>query len=180
MTEDLDLSAAMRVGARVAAMSDLRDVRLFEAGLKLNTFPGGDSDLTWEIEMAPTVKYSEGDDFFILEVDYLVQIEMVDDDDTEEVVQASAVANIDFKLAALFSLETPSERPDPSTSELDAYAKTMGAMALYPYAREFIQNSSSRMGLPALTLSTFRLPYPDTSVPPSFPEGGTSATPGPA
>jgi len=168
MTEDHDLSVALRTAARVAAMSDLRDVRLFEAVLKFNTFPG-DAPLTWEIEMTPTTNYENGDDFFVLEVEYSVRVEVAEDEDGDR-APGEVLASVDFKFAALYSLEITEGKPGPSSSELDAYAKTMGMSAVYPYAREFVQNSTSRMGLPPLTLSTFRLPYPDTTVAPSVPE----------
>jgi hypothetical protein len=123
--------------------------------------------------------------FFVLEIEYSVQVEAVDDDgdsteadhkgkgDDDE--SEEVVAFVTFKLAGLYSLDPPKGGQGPTTSELDSYAKTMGAMALYPYAREFVQSSFSRMGLPPLTLSTFHLPYPDTTVAPSFPGAGPAA-----
>jgi preprotein translocase subunit SecB len=185
MSDDLELSKAMRDSARVAAMSDLRDVRLFEATLKFNEFPGEDAPLTWELEMAPTTNHSEGDDFFVLEIEYSVQVEAVADEDDHDEMEPEEkgeddepneiVASVTFKLAGLYSLDLPKGGQGPTTSELDAYAKTMGAMALYPYAREFVQSSVSRMGLPPLTLGTFQLPYPDTIAAPSFPGAGPAA-----
>jgi hypothetical protein len=157
-------------------MADLRDVRLFEAALKFNGFPG-ESSLTWEIEMTPTTSYEEGDDYFVLEVEYSVHVRTPAEETDNRDPSDEVIASIDFRLAALYSLEIPEGKPNPTTAELDDYAKTMGMMAVYPYAREFVQNLTSRMGLPPLTLSTFRLPYPDTSSTPSEPTGATAKPP---
>lgn len=47
--------------------------------------------------------------------------------------------------------------------DLDAFARSQGVMASWPYAREFMQNLTARMGLPVLILPTLKLISPETS-----------------
>jgi hypothetical protein len=162
----MDLSVAQRKAARVAAMADLRDVRLFKASVDFGRFPQGSQPLSWNLEMTPTATFDDGADYFILEIEYVVEISEVGIDLTAG-DESPGIGSISFKLAALYDLHAPPKKPQPTVEELNAYAKTSGTMAVYPYAREFVQNMTSRMGLPPLTLSTLRLPYPDTSKPPS-------------
>jgi hypothetical protein len=163
-----NLSVAQREAARAAAMSDLRDVRLFSAELNFDHFPPTDQPLSWSLEMTPAVQYEADAAFFVLDMAYRVDVTEVQRDDEVE-GEGEKFASLSFRMAALYDLRVPDDSPRPTVSELDAYAKTMGTLALYPYAREFVQSMTSRMGLPPLTMSTLRLPYPDTSEPPSLP-----------
>jgi hypothetical protein len=52
--------------------------------------------------------------------------------------------------------------------QLRAYSLMTGAMAIHPYAREFVQNMSTRLGYPAFTLPLMRRPA-DTAGPADFP-----------
>jgi hypothetical protein len=45
--------------------------------------------------------------------------------------------------------------------DLDAFARSQGLMASWPYAREFMQNLTARMGLPVLILPTLKLISPE-------------------
>lgn len=168
MTESTNLSVAQRKAARIAAMADLRDVRLFKAALDFDHFPESGRPLSWSLEMTPTTSFEDGAGYFILDVEYTVEIMETPGEPAEDAAPRK-IGAISFQLAALYDLEVQAGKSQPTAEELNAYAKTSGAMAVYPYAREFVQSMTSRMGLPPLTLSTLRLPYPDTSEPPSEP-----------
>ncbi|MEU7920664.1 hypothetical protein [Micromonospora zamorensis] len=150
-------------------MADIADVRLFDANLHFDRFPDESNAMTWRLEMTPSTSYNDGADFFILEIEYEVVIQEVADTPPAEEADTTDLATMAFKLGCLYRLEL-NDRAHPESSELDSFAKTMGTMALYPYAREFVQNITSRMGLPPLTLATFRLPFPDTTVAPKEPD----------
>jgi preprotein translocase subunit SecB len=169
MTDSMNLSVAQRKAARIAVMADLRDVRLFKASVEFDHFPESGRPLSWNLEMTPTTTFNDGAEYFVLEVEYTVEITESADEPADDEGQGE-VGSISFKLAALYDIHAPAKKAQPTVEELDAYAKTYGTMAVYPYAREFIQSMTSRMGLPPLTLSTLRLPYPDTSEPPSEPK----------
>ncbi|GAB7040442.1 MULTISPECIES: hypothetical protein [Catenuloplanes] len=175
MTDNEDLGAAQRRAARVAAMADLRDIRLFRAVVEFDHFPQVGT-MSWDLEMTPVVRYETGDDFFVLDVDYAVKIEEGEDEPSGDEEGSKQVAMLEFKLAALYSLEVPSGKPVPTSDELEAYAKTAGTLAVYPYAREFAQNLTARMGIPPLTLSTLRLPYPEASPSADLESSGSAET----
>ena len=76
----------------------------------------------------------------------------------EEGERGTEVARIECRYAALFVCDlVPPAQPD----EVDAFARTVGVMALYPYARAGIQDTTARMGLPALTMGIYRIPIDD-------------------
>ncbi|SCL21223.1 hypothetical protein GA0070616_2239 [Micromonospora nigra] len=158
-------------------MADIADVRLFNAQLNFEHFPEEGNDLTWHLEMTPSFSYDEGDDFFILEIEYEVEIQELVDGISSEDAQPRKLATIAFKLGSLYRLDVNGRNP-PEGAELYSFSKTTGTIALYPYAREFVQSMSSRMGLPPLTLATFKLPYPDSSTTPEEPRAiGAKAPP---
>ncbi len=71
----------------------------------------------------------------------------------------SAAAKPILKIAAIFLAiySLPAEcifKPEA----LDAFGKTNGVFNIWPYWRELLQSITTRMGLPPLTLSVFRIP----------------------
>jgi hypothetical protein len=50
--------------------------------------------------------------------------------------------------------------PQPSPEEISAFCNTNAMLNSWPYWREFVQNTVSRMNLPPLTLPLFRLSPP--------------------
>ncbi|MFB7233299.1 hypothetical protein ACFCXK_00780 [Streptomyces sp. NPDC056269] len=64
-----------------------------------------------------------------------------------------SVATIKASFVAAFSVDL---EEDPGNETLDDFANSTGKLVIRPYAREFMQQMSSRMGLPALTLEVLR------------------------
>lgn len=151
------------VAARVASSAELEDVRLFGAGVDLHSAVS-EGDLSYS--MASEMKYQAlGDPVrtVIVTGEYAVTVNDAaandnEDRPTEDESDPSKVAELRFNLAALFGVDDPEEGPAVySDEELEAFAATTGQFALYPYAREFISDMTSRMGLPALHIGTLRL-----------------------
>lgn len=62
-----------------------------------------------------------------------------------------------MKIEADYVIVYESEKADTfSEEELEAFGEFNGVYNIYPYWREFIQNSVARMGLPPLMLPTLR------------------------
>lgn len=146
------------IAARVAGGADLRDVRLFGVAAKLETASvegtlsyGMTSDISFQTVGEPVTS-------LVVTGEYEVAIrDSVDSDEVQEDEDPSAVGDLKFSLAALFAL--PERDPDEdqfADSEYEAFAATTGQFALYPYAREFIADITSRMGLPALHVGVLR------------------------
>lgn len=145
------------IAARVAGVADLRDVRLFGVAANLETASvegtlsyGMTSDISFQTIGEPVTS-------LVVTGEYEVAIRDSVDSDEEEDEDPSAVGDLKFSLAALFAL--PERGPDEdqlTDSEYEAFAATTGQFALYPYAREFIADITSRMGLPALHVGVLR------------------------
>ena len=75
------------------------------------------------------------------------------EDETNELV-----TEIPFQFAALYVLEMADGAEPPSADEVTAFGQSTGAFAIYPYARAYAQDVTSRLGLPALTLGVYRVP----------------------
>ncbi|MFE7979748.1 hypothetical protein [Streptomyces shenzhenensis] len=63
------------------------------------------------------------------------------------------IALIDASFLAAFSVNRDM---DPDEKELEAFANSTGRLVIRPYAREFIQQMSTRMGIPAFMLEVLR------------------------
>lgn len=63
------------------------------------------------------------------------------------------IAEIKASFVAAFSVECDEE---PDKDELEEFAGSTGRLVLRPYAREFMHQMSTRMGIPALTLEVLR------------------------
>ncbi|GAA4657780.1 hypothetical protein [Arthrobacter cryoconiti] len=62
-------------------------------------------------------------------------------------------ARYEAEIAAIYSLEKPM---DPSSELIAEFAERVGFMAVFPYLRESISTSASRLGLPVPVLGIMR------------------------
>jgi preprotein translocase subunit SecB len=66
-------------------------------------------------------------------------------------------ATIDASFLLVYNAKNISEMPD---EYFDSFGKTNGIYNAWPYWREFVQNATTRMGLPSLTMPVFRIVKP--------------------
>ncbi|MDH4203460.1 MAG: hypothetical protein OEV87_11285 [Phycisphaerae bacterium] len=66
-------------------------------------------------------------------------------------------ATIDASFLLVYNAKNVSEMPD---EYFDSFGKTNGIYNAWPYWREFVQNATTRMGLPSLTMPVFRIVKP--------------------
>ena len=136
---------------------------MLESNVRLTKVGPVQLPLRWALEIDAGVEYNGGKTFVVRGAYNLVIIETPDDDDrpadenafTDE---AARVAKLTFTLAGLFELRTTGDDATLNADELEAYAATTGQFALYPYAREFVSDATTRLGLPPLTLAVWRMP----------------------
>lgn len=148
------------MAARVAGCADLMDIRLFGVAANLETpvVEGGlsytlSSDVSFQTIGEPVRSVVVTGDYEVAVLDSAERDESSEADD-----DAPKVADLSFSLAALFSVNVaPDEGEAFGDDEYEAFAATTGQFALYPYAREFISDLTSRMGLPALHIGALRL-----------------------
>ena len=151
MSEVDSLRAA---AARISGCAELLDVRLVSMSAVSLNFAAPDVALGFQVEISPEVSHAEGAAALGVTVAFTVEVFEAD----EEGERGTEVARIECRYAALFVCDlVPPAQPD----EVDAFARTVGVMALYPYARAGIQDTTARMGLPALTMGIYRIPIDD-------------------
>jgi hypothetical protein len=137
---------------RVAKRANIRDIRLFETSAELKDLSSV-GELQWDLDVTPDVRYSDGDNYFVIIILYKVEIERAEDSGRpEEENKPPAVANISFRFGALYDLEPDSAGQKIRHEEIDAYARTTAIFTLHPYAREYIHDVTIRMGLPPLIM----------------------------
>lgn len=158
MTPIEDITAARQAAARIAALTDIRGVRLLKSSAEIVSLSGEQPFLAFDLNSDAAVEYDPGGDSFVVRSTYRLSITSsptVDGDKLSGLI--SDVARIEFEHAALFVINMEGQEP-PRPEELDAYAVTTGQFALYPYAREYISDLTTRLGLPTLTVGVLRHP----------------------
>lgn len=156
---DDDLVASQHLAARLAAIADIRDVRLMKTAAEIFNLPASASYLVYELDSASAVEYEPGSASFVVRGTYKVSISASSSPDvgTPASELPEDVARIEFEQAALFTIDMQGHSP-PEADELNAYAVSTGQFALYPYAREYIADMTMRLGLPPLTVGVLRVP----------------------
>ncbi|MBE5458331.1 SecB-like chaperone [Mycobacteroides abscessus] len=160
--EDIDLQIA---AARVAARSQIRDIRLLRTEAAVHSAPDPSRGLTYDLEFEPEVDADpENTSAFVVRIACRLSINnLADTDDTaapSDEMDDEPVATADFEYAALFDYHIHEEEDPPAEEELAAYATTTGRFALYPYIREYIYDLTGRLALPPLTIEVLFRPLP--------------------
>lgn len=159
MTAAPTLDEVRAKAARVAAWSEVNDVRLFKASCDLARMPEA-GRYRYEMDAAVKVQFLPDDDGVIVTSDYTVSISEVEestDAGGDEDNDGAPIYELTFRLAALFTISIPADATPLDEAELDAFAKTTGQFALHPYAREFIAQMTGRAGLPPLHVGLLKL-----------------------
>jgi len=133
---------------RLAGQADLLDIRMVESSFRHIEFPG-EGQITYHLHISPGAQLSEPEQRLVTSADFNLDIGQDVDGETNE------IASIKFKLAGLYAL---TESSDFTEEEVTAFAETTGVFALYPYAREYVQDVTGRLGLPPLTLGLYKIP----------------------
>ena len=158
MTPVEDISAARQMAARLAGITDIRDVRLMKSSAEIVNLHVQHPFLAYDLNSEAAVEYEPGGESFVVRGTYRLFIRSCPTAGGDEPPgSASDVARIEFEHAALFVMDLEGQRP-PMPDELNAYAVSTGQFALYPYVREYISNITTRLGLPTLTVGVLKLP----------------------
>lgn len=126
-----------------ALSADLANVYLleFRAARVGNVPEGSETEVNMEINVA-TKASDDGDDTESFRFDFRFRITAAE----EEIARASAVYVTEFRVAS----------PAPSEEYKMRFVEDIAVMAAYPYAREFLQSSGQRLGLPGLTVGLLK------------------------
>lgn len=120
------------VAARVAARTQLRDVRMVSSEFSLSGEPSGDGQLSYNLAVEPTVHPADDGSMFMVSCTY--KVGLVERDTTADNDEAAEtpreIAAIEFIMAAMFELTLREGDAPASESELSAYGHTTGALAV--------------------------------------------------
>src|SRR6266536_549404 len=99
-----EASAAQQMAARLAAITDIRDVRLMKSCAEIVRLPVADPFLAYQLDSEAAVKYELGSESFVVRGTYRVSIRSTSTADVEDHTQDpdAAVARSEFEQAALF------------------------------------------------------------------------------
>jgi hypothetical protein len=156
-----DVSVAQQMAARLAAITEIRDIRLMKTCAEIVKLPVAAPFLVYKLDSDSAVEYEPGSESFVVRGTYRLSIRSTSSAEVEDLPEDpdSAVAKIEFEQAALFVMDIDGREP-PKSEELNAYAVSIGQYALYPYVREYISDLTMRLGLPPLTVGVLRIPFP--------------------
>ncbi len=161
--EDADSVAQHQDAARIAARAQIQDVRLLRTKAELVQQPAADRRLKYKLDFDSSVDWDEDSpDWFVVRIACFLNINFANGEDEEapEDEDQDAVAASEFEYAALFSCEMR-EGDDPiAEDELMAYGATTARFLLYPFIREYIHDTTSRLALPPLTIGVLSRPLP--------------------
>lgn len=142
----------------VAGRSEIEDIRLVKSLVDAPEFADPSKPLQFQFVSTPSVHYEEDAEAFVISVQYELSVSQENDDAGGE-ADGIIVATVDFTYAALYSKLVDDTFTDEA---LEAFARTTGIFAVYPFAREYVQDVTGRLGLPPLTLGLFKID-PDPS-----------------
>lgn len=164
------------IAARLGGRAELLDVRLMSGEVHTVALVTTDTPLSVTLGVDPSAELDDAGDALVVTVGFEISIAREPEPSGEEghdgakVDQRGAVGTVDpaqsppvvatlaCTYAALYDL---GEHRAYEEDEIDAFARTTGIFALWPYARAWAQDTTARMGLPPLTLPVYRLPLED-------------------
>lgn len=137
------------LAARVAGQSEMVDVRMVKSAFEHLNFPAPSSPISYELDIQPAAQVTPDKDAIIVSVTFDLKMNQELED------QRTEIAKVEFTLLGLYTLPEDVKFTD---AEVESFGATTGIFALYPYAREYVQNVTGRLGLPPLTLGLYKVP----------------------
>ncbi|EPD69274.1 hypothetical protein HMPREF1219_01499 [Corynebacterium pyruviciproducens ATCC BAA-1742] len=140
--------------AKIAAGASLRDLRLVQSDFQLVNVVEPSDELSIQMNIELSAGETEEPNVLVVSAKFGVVIFVADEsehtsDKSSDSEQPSNVATINFAYNTAFVVNDDCEWNEES---LEAFAKTTGIFAIYPYAREFVTDVTTRAGLPPLIL----------------------------
>jgi len=136
--------------ARIISVVQIHDVRLREAVCRSLSEPSIVADeLAAKLSHEASVKTDPED-----ESNLLVSVRF-----SLEIRQETGAKELHAEIAAVFELSYVLPTEDSfSADEIEGFGQVIAVFNAWPYWREIVQSSLSRMGMPALTIPLYRLP----------------------
>jgi hypothetical protein len=124
----------------------LREIRLVESHVNCNDEISFDSLASGEFHVQSMLKHRWGqlEDSFILELKWKFEIEPVAD--------VSPLYKIDVTFLVSYGFKSNENLSD---DHVTAFAEQASIINVWPYLREYVQSTVTRMGVPPMTLTLF-------------------------
>jgi hypothetical protein len=156
-----DVSAEqLQVGARLAGHANLVDVRTFKLEAGCEVVPPHGKQLGFDFSF--DVLDSELDDATLTSACGCEVELFIVDDGREDSTSRVEVGRLAVVVGALFSVRPP-ESEAFTQAEIDAFCETTVRLTLYPYVRAAVSDLTGRLGLPHLSLPTYKIALPTPS-----------------
>ncbi|WP_413456094.1 protein-export chaperone SecB [Glutamicibacter sp. FR1] len=137
-----------QVAARLAAHAEMIDVRMVKSSFEHQGFPEPGT-IDYDLHISPEARLDEASSALVTSAKFIVDMNQDSDGETIN------IAHIEFVFAGMYKIVDEVRFEE---EEVKAFANTTGIFALYPYAREYVQDVTSRLGLPSLTLGLYKIP----------------------
>jgi preprotein translocase subunit SecB len=148
--DNTENATSIVAAAKVAVRVDLQSVTLLAATYKRQQeCPAG----PYVFDIKRTSRYEIGEDKKTISVVLIFSLHASGEGDAQK--EENAFLDIEATFFLLYSIERLDGLDD---STFGSFADLNGTYNAWPYWREFVQNVTSRMGLPPLTIPVFRLP----------------------
>lgn len=138
------------LAGRIAGHASLENVRILKSNFELSAIPDRTEsgvDVNQAVQIGGA--YDPDDEILQITGDFSIKMTQVAD---EEFIEISSLS---FSVLGIFSV--PDDSQELSDEAIEAFATTSGLFALYPFAREYVQSVTVRMGLPPLTLDLIKI-----------------------
>ena len=147
-----------QAAARLAARCQLRDLRAVSVQMDLAGQRDPSKQLTFAMSQSIDVAWDPEEAYpstLVIEGSYEITLALREGGADAGGAGAAAdeeLASMSFALQSLYTIEWRDGDQGATQEEVEAFAQTTGAFALYPFAREWAHDLTGRMGLPPLTL----------------------------
>lgn len=138
------------LAARIAGQAELRDIQLFGLHAVLEHQPIAGKEIGFELQTSLGSSLPSNSNTLVVQGDYELKTWQKTEADGRD-----TVATFNLQIAALYELPVDEAR-EYTEEEVQAFADTTGQFALYPFVRQHINDLTSRLSLPPLTLGILR------------------------
>jgi preprotein translocase subunit SecB len=142
------IDPARQTAARLAAKADLLDIRAVRIEASLHTaFTEPPYDVNVIISPSYDIQRDEDEDGWLVVYSFGYEIPVTAD--------ATQVFDLACTYNAAYGLRVTEP---PTDDELVAFGETTVALALYPYVRQLVHDTSGRFNMPPLVMPVYRQP----------------------
>ncbi|MFC1762381.1 hypothetical protein ACFL6U_09910 [Planctomycetota bacterium] len=136
------------LGVRVSDRVQILDVRLISCHVEQTPESSSDLPKNLDLQVNTNVEQNRDLDFILVFAEFSLEIRLEDGPSKDPIVQIHAQFLLTYHIDSFDDLTDKAFRQ---------FGEMNGVYNAWPYWREFVQNTTARMGLKSLTLPVFRV-----------------------